>query len=83
MKILIVDDDMMIRKWLTMLLQQIPDHQITVLTAKNADEAELRCSQEKIDLVITDITMPQRDGLDLLRVLMEQHPQISTACLSA
>lgn len=83
MKILIVDDDMMIRKWLTMLLQQIPDHQITVLTAKNADEAELRCNQEKIDLVITDITMPQRDGLDLLRVLMEQHPEISTACLSA
>lgn len=83
MKILIVDDDMMIRKWLAMLLQQIPNHQITVLAAENADEAELCCNQEKIDLVITDITMPQRDGLDLLRVLMEQHPEISTACLSA
>ena len=83
MKILIVDDDKMIRNWLTMLLRQIPNKDVEISTASNVDEALEHCQNNEVHLVITDITMPQRTGLELLQILRESHPSISTAVLSA
>jgi len=82
-KILIVDDEKMIRNWLTMLLRQIPDKHIEIATAGNVDDALEYCNQQEVHLVLTDITMPQRNGLELLQILRQTHPEISTAVLSA
>lgn len=83
MKVLIVDDEKMIRNWLTILLNQIPGNDIEVATANNVEDALEYCEQQDVQLVITDITMPQRNGLELLQILQETHPQINTAVLSA
>ena len=83
MKILIVDDEKMIRNWLTMLLDQISDKDLEIASASNVDDALAYCQEHEVHLVITDITMPQRTGLELLQILRQTKPKICTAVLSA
>ena len=70
MHILIVDDDLLIRKWLAMLLKQIPNCEITVAQAENGLAALEYIQTIRLpDLLITDIKMPQLDGLALCQQL--------------
>ena len=83
MKILLVDDEKMIRNWLTMLLRQIPDRTFEIAAVSNVDDALAHCADHEVHLVITDITMPQRSGLELLEILRDQYPKVCAAVLSA
>src|SRR5215475_12281415 len=62
--ILVVDDDPGVLQIVTLLLQQKGHH---ILPATNGLEALMVYSsyQLKIDLVLTDIDMPQMNGIDL------------------
>ena len=64
-KILLVDDHELIRAGLKQLLQAGLG-KIFVGEARNAQEAITLLQQQPWDLVITDITLPGRSGLDLL-----------------
>ncbi len=66
--ILVVDDYPVIQRILSLTLQ-ISDH--TVLTAGNGVEALDLLAQYPVDLVITDVSMPEMDGLSLLNHLRE------------
>ena len=82
MYILIVDDDALIRKWLTMLLKQIPNREISVDAAENGAQALKSIQEGPIpDLLITDIKMPQMDGLELCQILKRRFPQIPVVIL--
>lgn len=84
MYILIVDDDALIRKWLTMLLKQIPNREISVDAAENGAQALKSIQEGPIpDLLITDIKMPQMDGLELCQILKRKFPQIPVVILSS
>lgn len=83
MKILIVDDDMLIRKWLSLLLNQIQDYEISLFEASDGIEALELCTKEDIELVITDIKMPRLDGIGLITKLKELFPSIRCAVLSS
>lgn len=82
-KILVVDDDFLIRKWLCLLIQQSRKCHAEILQADNGQKALELLDKETVDLVITDIKMPLIDGVDLVRQIqkMEVPPQI--AVLSA
>lgn len=84
MHILIADDDALIRKWLSMLLNQVPGREITVATAENGIQAlqsiESGCLP---DLLITDIKMPQMDGLALCQQLKQRFPHLPIVILSS
>lgn len=65
MKALIVDDDVFVRKC---LIQMLPWRELDfsqVLEADNGADALDIAMREKVDLVITDVKMPQLDGLEL------------------
>jgi len=83
MKILIVDDDMLIRKWLSLLLNQIRDYEISLYEAADGIDALEICMKEVIELVITDIKMPRLDGIGLITKLKELFPSIRCAVLSS
>ena len=84
MRILIVDDDVLIRKWLTMLLRQIPNREITVDVAEHGMQALTIIRGGTVpDLLITDIKMPQMDGLELCQQLKHHFPQIPVVILSS
>ena len=47
-----------------------------VVTATNGKEALRILGERKMNVVISDIVMPEMDGLDLLRAIREAHPMV-------
>ena len=71
-KVLIVDDDIVILRLLSDFLKS---DDITISTAADGAEGWAKMQREKFDLLVTDIWMPQMNGLELLanvRTLPEQ-----------
>lgn len=83
MTILIADDNALVRNWLKIMLQQAEGTQITLLEAADGDAAYDICMREAVDLLITDIRMPGRDGIELLKALRTERPQIRSAVLTS
>ena len=65
--ILIVEDNDLMRQGISDLLQIVDlDYEITVVTARNGVEGLLALSEHNIDLVISDVAMPEMDGLEFI-----------------
>ena len=62
--ILIVDDEAQIRK---MLRQMIEKHGYFCMTASNGKEAIEKIKTQSVDIVITDIQMPEMTGIELMQ----------------
>lgn len=70
-RLLVVDDDQAVRTALQVNLTKAGyDVQVT----SSAEEAELAIRAREFDLVLTDVMMPGRSGLELLEVLRQEHP---------
>jgi DNA-binding response OmpR family regulator len=67
-KILVVEDDEGVRKFIRMHLEFAGFH---VVEASNGKEGLKKIEEEKPDLIITDIMMPEMDGAALYRKLKE------------
>ncbi|MFN0299020.1 MAG: response regulator [Burkholderiales bacterium] len=82
MKFLIVDDHALIRDAMRAVVIEICRDAI-VLDASNAVEAlALAASHADIDLVLLDVMLPDRDGLDVLAELRRRYPATSVAMVS-
>jgi DNA-binding NtrC family response regulator len=68
--ILVVDDDDVIRDTLCELLSQ--EH--SCQTADTAENALAKLEAQSFDVVLTDISMPGLNGMDLLRRVLELYP---------
>lgn len=68
--ILVVDDDALLRRSLAFHLEQAG---YRVLTAQNAEDALQLAQQRPIDLVLLDIGLPGKDGLDALHELKARY----------
>lgn len=77
--ILVVDDDKATREGVALALKQT----YTVLTAADAEAALNALTHNAVDLVLTDLRMPGRDGLSLLRDVVLAHPNLPVILLSA
>lgn len=77
--ILIVDDEEMIRDLLSAALEQ---EGYPCLQASNADEALLILDEQPVDLVISDIMMPGKSGVDLLRDIKNVNPDIAVLMIT-
>ena len=77
--ILIVDDDHQIRKLLVRLLEKEGNH---VTVASNGDEAIKQYDKAHIDLVITDIVMPEKEGIETIMELKRLDPEIKIIAIS-
>jgi len=64
--ILLVDDDDLFRDMVLAMLERLGH---TVLIARNGNEALARFAEERADLVITDLIMPDKEGLQTIREL--------------
>ncbi|MEW6253730.1 MAG: response regulator transcription factor [Planctomycetota bacterium] len=80
-RILIVDDHAIVREGLKQILAEVDDIQV----AGEADcaSAALRAArQAAYDLVLMDISMPDRSGLETLELLKKEHPDLPVLMLS-
>ena len=72
-KILIVDDELLIRDFLAETLRR---KNFDVTTAENGNKAIALLKDNVFDLVITDMTMPQMTGVRLSEKLMRIRPDV-------
>lgn len=81
MKILVADDHALIRKGLRQLLADSL-HAAAIDEAEDGDRALELASANRYDVVILDVSMPGRDGLDLVRALKDIDPGTHILILS-
>ena len=80
-KILIADDHPIYRKGLLQILMETPD-MFAVDEAGSGEEALAKVWSKDYDLVLMDISMPGRGGLDALKVLKSHRPKLPVLVLS-
>jgi DNA-binding response OmpR family regulator len=78
-RILIVDDEESIRYTLTKTLKS-QGHEI--YQASDGDTALKVLSEQEIELVVTDILMPNREGLETIREIRMNWPEIKIVAMS-
>ncbi len=70
-KILVVDDSALVRRVLTKIIQEMG---FEVDTAKDGIEAVEKAIKNSYDLITLDIEMPGKNGLEVLKEIMEKKP---------
>ncbi|MCF7824647.1 MAG: response regulator [Candidatus Marinimicrobia bacterium] len=78
-QVLIVDDKCEVREILNVVLTM---YGYSCLEASNGNEAEVMYTSNHIDLVITDIYMPEKDGLSLIEELKVLDPDAKIIAMS-
>jgi two-component system nitrate/nitrite response regulator NarP len=66
--VLVVDDNPAVRRLICQLFARESDFQVCA-EAENGSEALLKAQQFEPDLVVTDLSMPQMNGLEEIRAL--------------
>lgn len=79
MRVLVVDDNPDIRGFIQALLE-VAGYDVTA--ASNGDEALGVLRARGGDIVITDLFMPERDGLETIQALKQEFPGIAVVAIS-
>jgi len=79
-RVLVVDDERSMQEFLEILLRK---EGYSVETASDVDSALVALEADDYDLVITDIQMPGRDGLELLRCARDLQEEIVVVMITA
>ncbi len=78
--ILVVDDKDSVRKMLSQTLVE-DGHEVDV--AKNGHTAAEKAKNGRYDLILTDLKMPEMDGLELLAHVKKTHPETAVVMMTA
>ena len=81
MKILVVDDEALIRDMIKRGLSQMGGFSVEV--AQSGLEAIEKMEKEVFDLVLTDLKMPEMDGLELLKTIKGTRPEVMVILMTA
>ncbi len=80
-KVLIVDDQALIREGLNMILSLYEEIHIVGETT-NGEEAIKFVKEKEIDVILMDIRMPTMDGVEATKLIKEKHPHIKILILT-
>ncbi|MCU0712738.1 MAG: response regulator [Pirellula sp.] len=73
-RILVVDDDEMQLSLISRWLQKLSDNTIEVIATSNVNEAIGRAMAKEFDICLTDLDMPESNGLKLLKAIKDSDP---------
>ena len=82
-KILLVDDHALLRKGISMIIRQKLGEGHQIAEAANSQEAYSTVLSEDWDVVVLDINIPGRDGIDLLKDFQRDKPDLPVLMLTA
>jgi DNA-binding NarL/FixJ family response regulator len=80
-RVLIADDQRVVREGLTMILGLLPDVEV-VGAATDGHEAVALATELRPDIVLMDLRMPRCDGVEATRLLREQQPETKVVILT-
>jgi putative nucleotidyltransferase with HDIG domain len=78
--VLVVDDDPAVARVVSAILRK---HGYSVQTSSNPAQFESLANSIRPDLVITDLSMPGRSGMEVLGVIAEKYPESGAIVLTA
>jgi len=81
-KLIVVDDHAIVRRGIVQVLSEHPDVQIV---AEAHDYASLRAEIKKHgepDVLVMDVGLPGKNGIDILKALREDHPRLKVLMVS-
>ncbi|MGA1825931.1 MAG: response regulator [bacterium] len=78
--ILLIDDDLGMR---TVLKDILEDSGYMVTTAEDGESAIEKVNENNFDLVITDLRMPNMDGMEFLDYIEQNHPELKVVVVTA
>jgi DNA-binding NtrC family response regulator len=78
-KVLIVDDEV---DFATVLAERMRSRDLDVDTVESGFEAIDRVKEKKYDAIILDLAMPGLDGIDTLKRLLEDNPDLQVILLT-
>lgn len=78
-RILVIDDEPAMRQMLRHMLEGVG---YEVMDAGDGVAGMDLFRQSPADLVVTDILMPERDGLELIRLLLREYPDVKIIATS-
>ena len=79
-KILVIDDNPTNRK---ILASQLQNWKFLPVLAESGEEALRLLSQHEIDMIITDMQMPEMDGTEVAKKIKNTHPHLPIILLSS
>ena len=82
LEILVVDDHVVVREGLKRILEECDDCVVTA-EAGTVIDALVWLRKQAFDLVLLDISLPERTGLDLLKTIKKELPALPVLVLSA
>ena len=77
---LVIDDEPDIRELLSMTLEQMG---LSVITSPGINKAKKQLAANTYDLCLTDMKLPDGDGLELVDHIQENYPDIPVAVITA
>ena len=80
-RILIVEDRTIVREGLCLLISSNPDYKI-VGEAEDGRKAIKAAAELKPDLILTDLTMPNMNGMEAIREIKRKFPEIKILVLT-
>lgn len=78
-KVLLIDDEPTVRAGVRRVLAGMGHD---VLEAEDGRAAMKLSAREEVDLVITDINMPEADGIEVILDLVQRRPQVPVIAIS-
>jgi DNA-binding NtrC family response regulator len=81
MKILVVDDEPLVRDVVRKGLSRMGGYDVE--TAQSGPEAVEKMEKDVFDLVLTDLKMPEMDGLELLKAIKGTRPEVMVILMTA
>lgn len=78
-RILVVDDDAGVRDVLKSMLEMAG---YSVSVAENGKEAMRALRVEGADLILTDLVMPEQEGIETIKALRQEYPSLKVIAMS-
>ena len=80
--VLVVDDDRVTRELIANLLKHTYQDQISLFKARDRASAKAFCDKHTIDILITDVFMPDGNGLELVNEVTRDDDSMVTVVFS-
>jgi CheY-like chemotaxis protein len=78
-RILVIDDDDLVRRTLRGILERA-DHSVT--EAADGVDGLAQATRSRPDLILTDILMPNQDGIEFIMALRQADPKVRIIAMS-
>jgi len=78
-RVLVVDDDAGVREVVRSMLESA-GYQVVV--AENGKEAMKMLETERADLILTDLVMPEQEGIETIKTLRREYPDLKVIAMS-